>query len=242
MAAPKVQSIEQLVKTLNPAYKDSINVIAQRQAQLPGKFTAQRSALEAAKTQGFNLINNNTTARGVSFGGISADEQADYLSTKFLPGMQQLTQQENEEGLALTEALASINQERRLKAIDMRTGQQDVLQRYLSEQRQLKWDKEKFAQQMALDRARLSASTAKANSGMDIQIKKQKGGGYDVYVDGKKGVMDLATAAKAQGLSVLSLLSNGSASDKAAYQKYLKTNNKEALRSGTGAFYLGGKF
>ena len=152
MAAPTVQSVEQIIADLNPAYAGSESVIAQRRAALPGQFDAQRAGLEAAKVQGFNQINNQATGRGMSFSGIPLDEQANYLSTKYLPGMQQLTFQQNEANLALDDALAKINQERRLKAMDIRQNQQTALEDYLSKERQLAWEREKFNAQMEFDR------------------------------------------------------------------------------------------
>ena len=108
MAQPVVQSVEQIVSELNPVYQGSIDVINQRRAQIPTMFEAQRQALGAEKVQGFNQINNQMTGRGVSFSGITADEQANYLSTKYLPGLTQLSQQENDSNLALDEALSKI--------------------------------------------------------------------------------------------------------------------------------------
>ena len=249
MAAPVVQSVEQIISDLNPAYQGSIDVINQRRAQIPTMFEAQRQALGAEKVQGFNQINNQATGRGMSFSGIPLDEQANYLSTKYLPGMQQLALQENEQNLALDEALAGINKERRLKAMDIRSNQQSVLERYLAEERERAWQREKFQADQAMERAKMAqqaALAAKENKGRNIVIRKQNGGGWDVLVDGKSGVMDLATAAKATGGNVLSYLANGSANDRAAYQKYVSMGGGDKgydyLRNKTGAFYLGGGF
>lgn len=249
MAVPTVQSVEQIIADLNPAYSGSIDVLNKRRAALPTQFQAQRSGLETEKVVGFNQINNQATGRGMSFSGIPLDEQANYLSTKYLPGMQQLALQENEQNLALDEALAGINKERRLKAMDIRTNQQSALERYLAEERERAWQREKFQAEQAMERAKMAqqASLASAeNSGRNIEIRKHKDGGWDVYVDGKKDVMDLATAAKATGGSVLSYLANGNPNDRAAYKKYISMGGgdtgKDYLRNKTGAFYLGGGF
>lgn len=267
MAAPVVQSVEQIISDLNPAYQGSIDVISQRRAALPTQFQAQRSGLEAEKVVGFNQINNQATGRGMSFSGIPLDEQANYLSTKYLPGMQRLALQENEQNLALDEALAGINKERRLKAMDIRSNQQSVLERYLAEERERAWQREKFQADQAMERAKMAQDMERAkmaqaterakmaqeaslaanqNSGRNIEIRKQKNGGWDVYVDGKRDVMDLATAAKATGGNVLSYLANGSPNDRKAYQKYVSMGGGDKgydyLRNKTGAFYLGGGF
>ena len=249
MAAPQVQSVEQIIADLNPAYSGSIDVLNKRRAALPAQFQAQRSGLEAEKVVGFNQINNQATGRGISFSGIPLDEQANYLSTQYLPGIQQLALQENEQNLALDEALAGINKERRLKAMDIRTNQQSVLERYLAEERERAWQREKFQADQAMERAKMAQQAALASAeskGRNIEIRKHKDGGWNVYVDGKKDVMDLATAAKATGGNVLSYLANGSPSDRAAYKKYVSMGGGDKgydyLRNKTGAFYLGGGF
>lgn len=156
MAVPTVQSVEQIIADLNPAYSGSIDVLNKRRAALPTQFQAQRSGLEAEKVVGFNQINNQATGRGMSFSGIPLDEQANYLSTKYLPGLQQLAFQENEQNLALDEALAGINKERRLKAMDIRSNQQSALERYLAEERERAWQREKFAAEQAMERAKMA--------------------------------------------------------------------------------------
>ena len=191
MSAPTVQSVEQIVADLNPAYSGSIDVLNKRRAALPGQFQAQRSGLEAEKVVGFNQINNQATGRGMSFSGIPLDEQANYLSTKYLPGLQQLALQENEQNLALDEALAGINKERRLKAMDIRSNQQSALERYLAEERERAWQREKFAAEQAMERAKMAqqASTpATATPSLNANIRSY----LDNYADTKTGKVPLA--------------------------------------------------
>lgn len=108
MAAPVVQSLAQVMADLAPVYAPQQAVIQQQQAALPAKYTAQRTALTAEKGQGFNTINDQATGRGLAFSGIPLDEQATYLSTKYLPGMQQLDTQENEDNMTLAGKAADI--------------------------------------------------------------------------------------------------------------------------------------
>ena len=255
MAAPVVQSVEQIIADLNPAYQGSIDVVNKRRAALPGQFQAQRSGLEAQKVQGFNQINNQATGRGMSFSGIPLDEQANYLSTKYLPGMQQLAFQENEQNLALDEALAGINKERRLRAMDTRQQQQSALEKYLAEERQRAWEREQFQAQQAMERAKMAqqASIAAADRAASAgptpttySWSKNKAGGYDT-----SGGVDLATAVKSQGGGInnlVSLLANGSASDRKAADYYMKTVGQDPVKAynylvkNTGAFYKGGAF
>lgn len=114
--APRVQTLAEAMRDLDPAYAASRDIVAKRQQALPGKYDAQRAGIYAARGEGFNTINNQATGRGASFSGIPQDEQARYLSTKFLPGLQQADFQQNEEDLNLQGQLAGIDKEQRLGA------------------------------------------------------------------------------------------------------------------------------
>ena len=114
--APRVQTLAEAMRDLDPAYAASRDMVAKRQQALPGKYEAQRAGIYAARGEGFNTINNQATGRGASFSGIPQDEQARYLSTKFLPGLQQADFQQNEEDLNLQGQLAGIDKQQRLGA------------------------------------------------------------------------------------------------------------------------------
>ena len=114
--APRVQTLAEAMRDLDPAYASSRDMITKRQQALPAKYDAQRAGIYAARGEGFNTINNQATGRGASFSGIPQDEQARYLSTKFLPGLQQADFQQNEEDLNLQGQLAGIDKEQRLGA------------------------------------------------------------------------------------------------------------------------------
>jgi len=160
--APKVQSIEDIINSQAPAYQSSIDVVNKQLNQLPGQFDAQKQALDAKKVQGFNDINTQANGRGLAFSGIPLDEQANYLSTQYLPGMQQLTQQQNDQTLQLDQALASIDKERRLGALSTQQSQQQSLEDYLSQQRQ-------FQQQMQLQQAQAANERANAAYSASLQ-------------------------------------------------------------------------
>lgn len=158
MAAPKVQTIAEAMADLNPAYASSKNLVSQKQAALPGKYDAQRAAITAEKGEGFNAINNQATGRGASFSGIPLDEQARYLSTKFLPGMQQADYQQNEEDLALQGQIAGIDKEIATNAI----GRVDKQTSDLNSWNQTLQQQQFTAAEAAKDRA-LTASQGAAN-------------------------------------------------------------------------------
>lgn len=160
MQPPQVQNLDQIIADLNPAYQKQTDLLNQQRSGLGIKYDSQRSALGAEKVQGFNQINNQATSRGLSFSGIPLDEQATYLSTKYLPGMQNLAAQQNQEDMSLQEALAKIDSDRRLRALDVRSGQQSNLERYLAEERNRQFE----AEQNALNRAATASQQAQENA------------------------------------------------------------------------------
>lgn len=159
--APTVQNLDDIIASLNPAYQQSTDLINQETAAVPAKYDAQRSALGAAKVQGFDTINNSATGRGLSFSGIPLDEQAKYLSTTYLPGLQTADANQNADQLALQKSLADLNLTKSNQALGIRQTQQSALDTYLQQQAQ----NEFTAQQAALDRAASAASAASSSSG-----------------------------------------------------------------------------
>lgn len=227
MAAPQVQSVEQIISSLNPAYQGSISNINAQKAALPAQYQAQTQALDASKVQGFNDINNQATGKGLSFSGIPADEQATYLSTKYLPGLTSLKQQQNDETSKLDAALAQIDQERRLKALDIQTGQKSALQTYLQQQQQLQEQQREFNASQSLERAKLAASTASSGpsaaslNSAALGILTAKG------AQGKDGFVSPATFQKAMNAY---LGAGGTPTDfLAAYRGYANTGWKPEL-------------
>lgn len=135
--APQVQTLAQAIADLNPAYAASKDVVNQQISGLGAKYDGQRAGINAARGQGFNAINNQATGRGASFSGIPIDEQATYLSTKYLPGMMDANRQENEDGLALKGTLAGIDKEMRVGAQGRVDQQQSALNSWNMQQESL---------------------------------------------------------------------------------------------------------
>lgn len=156
---PKVQTIAQASAELNPAFAESRGVIKEQMSGLGAKYDAQRSAIYAERGQGFNAINNQATGRGGSFSGVPIDEQSTYLSTKFLPGLQQADYQQNDERLKMKGMLADLNKDQYMGALSRVDQQKSALNAWNLQQQQLEAQRReaekqrKFqAQQSALDR------------------------------------------------------------------------------------------
>ena len=128
--APVVQSLSDVYNELNNAYQGGRDVINEQMSGLGEKYDAQHSALDAKKVQGFDTINDQATGRGMAFSGIPLDEQAKYLSTEYLPGMQQLSYQQNAETLTMKGQLADIDKEQRLGAMSRIDQQQSALNQW----------------------------------------------------------------------------------------------------------------
>src|SRR5688572_26711982 len=127
MATPVVQSLEEIIAGLEPAYAQTTGLYNTQKAGLGAKYDAQRAGIEGKKVMGFDNIANSANSRGLDFWGIPIEEQAQYLATEYLPGMMQANNQQNQEGMQIDLTLASLDKEKRLKATDTRAGQQSAL-------------------------------------------------------------------------------------------------------------------
>jgi len=125
--APVVQSPDSILSSLTPAYSGQESVINQEQAAIPAKYQAQTDELNADKVQGFKDINTSANSKGLAFSGIPASEQATYLSTKYLPGIENLENQQNTDTMTLAGQLASLESEKRLTALNTQQTQQKAL-------------------------------------------------------------------------------------------------------------------
>lgn len=164
--APTVQSLDQIMASLQPGYAAQQGVINQQIANTDATYKAQSLALDAAKTQGFNQINRNSIGKGNTFSGIPVDEQANYLSTTYLPGVQQAQAKQNADKLTLAGQAAALNTDMRTKALDTQNNQQSAVNQWNLTQAQI----EAQAREGALDRA---ASAAAANQAAAQQASQQ---------------------------------------------------------------------
>lgn len=165
--APKVDTLAKSMAALDPGYREQRNLINEQIAGLSGLYGAQREALDATKVQSFNQINDQATGRGAAFSGIPVHEQADYLSTHYLPGLTNLANQENAERMQYRQDMARLNTEQRNMAIGRIDQQQSALNQWNLQQAQLQaqarenaLNRQFEAAQNAADRAAQAASRA----------------------------------------------------------------------------------
>lgn len=144
--APTVQTLDQIQAELQPGYTAQRGIIQKGIANTNETYKASEMALDAAKTQGFNQINEQATGRGLAFGGIPLEEQADYLSTKYLPGMQQAKAQQQKDILTLEGQNAELDTDIRNRAFGVRENQVGA---------QNQWNLQQQSQEAAAEAARI---------------------------------------------------------------------------------------
>ena len=144
--APTVQTLDQIMAELQPGYTAQRGVIQKGIQNTNETYKASELALDAAKTQGFNQINEQATGRGLAFGGIPIAEQADYLSTKYLPGLQQARAQQQKDILTLEGQNAALDTDIRNRAFSSRETQVGA---------QNQWNLQQAAQQAEAEAARI---------------------------------------------------------------------------------------
>lgn len=145
---PTVQTLDQIMAELQPGYTAQRGVIQKGIANTNETYKASQLALDAAKTQGFNQINDQATGKGVgrAFSGLPIVEQADYLSTKYLPGVQAAKAKQKEDILTLEGQNAALDTDIRNKAFGTRETQVGA---------QNQWNLQQEAQRAAAEAARI---------------------------------------------------------------------------------------
>lgn len=188
MQAPTVQSLDQIMAELRPGYAAQQGVIGQQIANTDATYKASELALDAAKTRGFNQINDQATGKGMTFSGIPISEQADYLSTTYLPGKQAAKAKQQSDTLTLQGQLAAMDTDIRNKAFGSRESQQSNLNQWNMQQasnaftaEQNRLNREASAREAAANRAATAAAQPKGLSGTELNSWATN------YVKGKQG-------------------------------------------------------
>ena len=187
MAVPTVQTLDQIMAELQPGYASQRNIIGQSIANTNETYKADELALDAARTQGFNQINEQATGKGIgrAFSGIPISEQAEYLSTKYLPGKQAAKAKQRDSLLTLEGQNASLDTDIRNRAFGARENQQSHLNQWNLQQQQqqaaaeaARVQREFEARENATNRA---AQAPNGLSGSELNLWASN------YVKGKQG-------------------------------------------------------
>jgi hypothetical protein len=175
MAPP--QSLADIIAGLNVKYDPQRQALAQANGVAQDQQTAQMGALDAAKTQGFQDIGNQANARGMLFSGFTPYEQAQYLSTKYLPAVANLNN-----------TTASTINKNNAEVSTLTGTQQDEAQQTLSAQQKAYSDWQTQQQQLA---QQLAIAQMKAQSTIDAANIRNNGGNNPTQAEIKQ--QDMAT-------------------------------------------------
>lgn len=197
--APTVQTLDEIMTSLQPGYTAQQGIIGKQIENTDATAKAQKLALDAAKSQGFNTINNQATGRGMSFSGIPLDEQATYLSTAYLPGIQKADAEANAARLTLAGQAAELGTDQRKTALNIQQNQQSASNSWNLQERSL----EAQARENAANRAATAAQKAAETPSLKANLRAY----LDQYVNPitgsvpKKVWANAAQLAKESGMS-----------------------------------------
>lgn len=167
MAAPVVQSLDDILASIQPGYQQQENLYNQQIAAIPGQTDAQVAGLEVGKQNAFRDINRSANSKGMAFSGMPIEEQTRYVGEKYMPAVANLKNDAANKQFTLQQALAGLGTEKRNAALTTQRGQQQALQEYQQReedyQRQVAAANLQYEREMAKQRAD-QAFTAQQNA------------------------------------------------------------------------------
>ena len=202
------RTIQQILDSLNPSYDQERGLVNQQLSAIPGQETAAIAAADAQKDLAFNQIRNNANASGMLFSGQGIDNSQKYVAANYAPEVAKIKANTQNQQFSLQSSLADIARRQNEKAQGIYNAEVDSDRENAYRQQQLQQEREKMAQQAALERQRIAASSAKAkaaNPAKGYAIKKNSAGG--VAFTGPNGVpVTAAQYAAVTGTNVRNLL------------------------------------
>lgn len=172
MAAPVVQSVNDIVNELKPSIQAQSDLYDQQIADNDTYGKAQVAGIEAKKTKAFGQIEQQAQNKGMYFSGFSPEEQAGYTSDTYLPALASLQKSINDTRTSILGQKNSLMTDIFNKAYDTNQTQQGRMFDYNQQQDSFAFqasesEKERSfqAQQAAADRAAQAAvASVKASS------------------------------------------------------------------------------
>ena len=131
------RALKQILAELDSVYSPQKSAYSKQIEALPGMQQAELGGLDAAKKDSFNQITQGANRRGVAFGGIPLEEQANYLGSSDLPAVANLKGRFQAQKSDLSLRLAELAAKQRQDAYGIRDYelQEDARQRELAEAR-----------------------------------------------------------------------------------------------------------
>lgn len=119
------QALASILRSLDATYAPEQNVINKQLQASPTIESSAIAGLDAAKRDSFEQIVTGANRRGVAFGGIPLEEQADYLGTNYLPAVANLKNRFQQDRFNLQQTLAQILQKQRQHAESLYNAELD---------------------------------------------------------------------------------------------------------------------
>ena len=160
MQPPAVQTLDEILASLQPGYQAQEEIFNRQIAAAPGQAQSRKSGLEATKVNAFRDINRGANASGNAFSGVPIEEQTRYLGEKYLPGLQAIDEETTQRQDALSMALAQLGTEKRNLALTTRQGQEKARDEYIARELEYQRQREAEERERAFQR---SQSAAKDN-------------------------------------------------------------------------------
>lgn len=96
---------------ISASYQPQKDVLNQQIGTLDPQLQAETQGLDAAKTDAFNQITDQSNRRGLLFSGIPLAEQAQYTGANYLPAVANLKSKYAQQRFNLQNALAGLDQD-----------------------------------------------------------------------------------------------------------------------------------
>jgi hypothetical protein len=183
--APTVQSLDQILAGLEPAYGASRSLYNQQLSTVPQQGQAVIAGLDTAKQNSFRDINTGANSKGLAFSGVPIAEQSRYLGEKYLPAVAGVQADTQKQTFTLQQALASLEADKYKTGLSTQQDQQKVLTAYQEAERQRQFE----AQQKEADRQnQLKAAAANRAPGPSAgDIRKADVGAASSFLQSVKG-------------------------------------------------------
>lgn len=169
MAPP--QNLADIIAGLNVKYDPQRQIAQQQIGTTQETAQAQQAALDAQKTQGFQGIQNQANSRGMLFSGFTPYEQAQFLSTKYLPAVANLNATTTDTVNGLNGRIATLTGQQQDEAQKTQSDQGKAYADWQNQQQQL-------AQQLAIaqmnNQTKLQVAGASGASGGVTPYQQQQ--------------------------------------------------------------------
>lgn len=179
------RALEDVVKSLDPYYSGSKQIVQSQLDALPGETNAAIGQADAKLEVANDNILAGARRRGMGFSGIPLGEQAKYAATEYAPAIANLKSSQNTKQLSLSEQLNAMAREQRSQAQGIVDNElaRDLQERQFQEQIR-QFNENLAAQERQAAAARAAAATPMPNIGAYLG-----GGGAEA---GAKGAARMA--------------------------------------------------